>query len=320
MADIYDGVFRTVLNDCRKFILPLLNEVFGETYDGTETVEFYPNEHFLDQPGAPDEKRITDASLRVVKSGALLGKYHLECESSRFSSEILIRLFEYDAQIALDEGEVGKDSIRVSFPNTAVLFLRDTQNTPDYMRVVIEIPGGSIEYQVPAVRLAQYSLEEMLEKRLYVLIPFYIFNCEKKFKEYNEDGEKLEELKEEYRGLLERLRALTEREEMSAFDCRTLIELSMDVVNELTRKYENLQRGVGDLMRGAIIETEARRIRNEGIRLGITEGEARGEERERIHLILNMYEEGGSLDFIARVVKKPREEVEEIIHYNAHSL
>lgn len=31
----YDDVFRTMINDCTRFVLPLLNEVFGENYDGS---------------------------------------------------------------------------------------------------------------------------------------------------------------------------------------------------------------------------------------------------------------------------------------------
>lgn len=45
MSKIYDGAFRTVLNDCRKLIIPITNEIFGE-YTGDEKVEFLPNEHF----------------------------------------------------------------------------------------------------------------------------------------------------------------------------------------------------------------------------------------------------------------------------------
>jgi hypothetical protein len=45
----YDDVFRTLLNDCRKLIIPLINEVFGEGYTGEEKVQFSPNEHFLNQ-------------------------------------------------------------------------------------------------------------------------------------------------------------------------------------------------------------------------------------------------------------------------------
>lgn len=42
MANIYDGAFRTILNDCRKLILPIINEIFGETYMGEEEIQFFP--------------------------------------------------------------------------------------------------------------------------------------------------------------------------------------------------------------------------------------------------------------------------------------
>ena len=59
-----------------------------------------------------------------------------------------IRLFEYDAQIALDEGEVVRETLTVTFSNTAVLYLRNYKKTPDKMRYVIKTPGGSVEYDV----------------------------------------------------------------------------------------------------------------------------------------------------------------------------
>ena len=52
---------------------------------------------------------------------------------------------------------------------------------------------------------------------------------------------------------------------IGAFDKRTIIELSGDVIREITKKYENVQKGVGDIVGGALIETEARTILNQGI-------------------------------------------------------
>ena len=52
---------------------------------------------------------------------------------------------------------------------------------------------------------------------------------------------------------------------IGAFDKRTIIELSGDVIKEIAQKYKNVQKGVGDIMGGALIETEARTILNQGI-------------------------------------------------------
>ena len=48
------------------------------------------------------------------------------------------------------------------------------------------------------------------------------------------------------------------------------------VTDALTKKYSKVKKGVDDIMRGPVIETEARRILNEGIALGEARGEARG--------------------------------------------
>ena len=250
-------------------IIPVINEIFDEHYTGEEEIRFFPNEHFLDQQDAADKERITDTNFQII--GRIVKKYHLECESSLPDGKITIRLFEYDAQIALDEGEVTEETLTVTFPNTAVMYLRAYKKTPDKMKYVIITPGGTVQYDVPIMKVQSYSLDEIFEKRLLMLIPFYIFSHEKSFSEYNNNEDKLEELKAEYQIILERLDDLEKQGIIGAFDKRTIIDLSSDVINEIARKYENVQKGIGAMMRGPLIQTEARTILNRGISQGISE-------------------------------------------------
>ena len=67
-------------------------------------------------------------------------------------------------------------------------------------------------------------------------------------------------MKAEYQKILERLDELEQQGVIGAFDKRTIIELSRDVMNEIAQKYEKVRKGVGDMMGGALIETEARKI------------------------------------------------------------
>ncbi len=262
MGNIYDGAFRTILNDCRKMVIPVLNEIFGEDYTGNEKIEFHPNEHFIDQQDAANQERITDTNFTIF--GKIKKKYHLECESSLPDGRMTIRLFEYDAQIALDEGEVINETLTVTFPNTAVLYLRTYMKTPDKMRYVVKTPGGTVEYDVPIMKIQGYSLEYIFSKGLLLLIPFYIFSHEKNFKVYNSNEQKLAELKVEYQDILNRLDKLEQEGIIGAFDKRTIIELSGDVIKEIAQKYENVQKGIGGMMSGALLETEARTILNRG--------------------------------------------------------
>ncbi len=193
-------------------------------------------------------------------------KYHIECESSLPDGKITIRLFEYDAQIALDEGEVTEETLTVTFPHTAVLYLRSYQKTPDKMKYVIITPGGTVQYDVPIMKVQAYSLNDIFEKRFLLLLPFYIFSHEKNFPEYNTNEQKLEELKAEYQIILKRLDELERQGVIGAFDKRTIIDLSGDVIKEIAQKYEKVQKGVGDMMRGAMIETSARKLKKEANR------------------------------------------------------
>ena len=55
--------------------IPVINEIFGETYTGEEEIHFSPNEHFLDQQDGADQKRITDTNFTVF--GKVPKKYHI---------------------------------------------------------------------------------------------------------------------------------------------------------------------------------------------------------------------------------------------------
>ena len=111
--------------------------------------------------------------------------------------------------------------------------------------------------------------------KLYLHIPFYIFTYESKFSEYNNDHQRLQELKQEFERIVARLDTLVEKNVLTSFDRRLIMELSEDVIHELAKKYDTLKQEVGEVMCGALIETESRKIHNEG------REEGRAEEREK---------------------------------------
>ena len=85
--------------------------------------------------------------------------------------------------------------------------------------------------------------------------------------------------------ILERLDELEQQGVIGAFDKRTIIELSGDVVKEIAKKYENVQKGVGDMMSGALIETSARTILNQGISQGINQGISQNQRETALRML-----------------------------------
>lgn len=271
----YDDVFRTLLNDCSFLIIPLINEVFGEHYTGKEKVIFSPNEHFLNQQDGNEEERITDTSFKI--QGKETKKYHLECQSNSDNS-MLIRFFEYDTQIALDEGEIKKNVLTVTFPHSAVLFLRHHSSTPDTLKVNMITPGGTVEYNIHVIKSQQYSLQEIFKKNLLILIPFYIFSHEAQFKKYEKDKTKLKILQKEYEQIKNKLEELLNQGIISEYTRCTIIDMSNKVLEHIAIKYNSIKEGVKSVMGGKVLEYEAKTIKKEGIKEGIEQGIEQGIE------------------------------------------
>ena len=243
----YDDVFRTLLNDCSSLIIPVINEVFGEHYSGQEKITFSPNEHFLNQQGGNEEERITDTNFKI--EGKEAKKYHLECQSSTDNS-MLVRFFEYDTQIALDEGLVHGNILTVTLPHSAVLFLRHHASTPDTLTIRMVTPGGTVEYDIPVMKSQQYTLKEVFEKNLLLLIPFYIFSHETRFKEYEKDKTKLRTLQKEYEQIKNKLEELLNQGAISEYTRCTIIDMSNKVLEHIAAKYNSVKEGVKAVMGG----------------------------------------------------------------------
>ena len=303
----YDDVFRTLLNDCSQLIIPIINETFGEHYTGDETIIFHPNEHFLDKQDGNADKRITDSSFTIV--GEKEQCYLYECQSTADSS-MVVRIFEYATQIAIEQGELIQYTLKVQIPQCAVLFLRSTKRTPENMQIEMETPGGTTLFKVPITKVQKYSLEEILEKNLLFLIPFYIFSHESRFVEYDTKEEKLKELKDEYVKIMDHLDQLLTEGKISAYIRKTLIEMSSKVLENIAKKYENVKEGVRTVMGGRILEYEAKTILKEGIKQGVEQGIKQGVEQGMTQgkiqgqkeTVLNLHNMGMEDDFIAKAV------------------
>ena len=265
----YDDVFRTLLNDCSSLIIPVINEVFGEHYSGQERIIFSPNEHFLNQQDGNEAERITDTSFKI--EGKETKKYHLECQSTADNS-MLVRFFEYDTQIALDDGEIKENVLTVTLPHSAVLFLRHTTSTPDTMKIRMVTPGGTVEFDIRVMKSQQYTLEEIFWKSLLLLIPFHIFLHEAHFEEYEKDGTKLKLLQGEYELIKSRLEELMDQGEISEYMKCTINDMSNKVLEHIAVKYDSVKKGVQSVMGGKILEYEAKTIRNEGMEEGMEKG------------------------------------------------
>lgn len=262
----YDDAFRTLLVDCPELVIPLINEAFGEHYVRNERVTVHHNEFFI----VGDDKRETDSHIGIRQK-----KYHVECQST-VDGTMMIRLFEYDAQVAIEDVVQKKKEVIFTFPHTAVMYLRSNKNTPSRMRVIIKVPGDSAGYEVPILKVPEYTLEEIMDKELYFLIPFHLFRYEKELGIYENDEGRLEELRETYGQIVEYLNRKMKEGNLTALQCWVIQETTKKVAENLAVHHKKVQEGVTETMGGQILELECVKRWNAGIEAGREEGKFQG--------------------------------------------
>ena len=254
----YDDAFRTMIEKCDDLVFPMLNYMFGEHYGNGDQIIRGSNEEFSQQDGGRLKKRITDSQL-VILSGGERKRYHIECESSTKAEGVLVRIFEYGSQIALDDAILSCDEFRlvVNYPRAGVLFLRNSTNVPDKMTIEIRTPDGrTCDYSVSVIRENDFTLDDMFDKELYFLLPFYLFQYEDELPRLNADQVYLQSLLDEYDGIADRLNELVEAGKLSSRSRYVIIQMIKRVSDKLAMAQEHVRQKVGDVMGGHVIDLD----------------------------------------------------------------
>ena len=167
----------------------------------------------------------------------------------------------------------------------------------------IALDAGAISYQVLVMKTQQYTLDEIFEKRLLFLIPFYIFTHESRFAEYENNADKRELLRREVMEIMEKLEQMALAGEISEYEKCTIIDMTRKVVEKITAKYENVRKEVTSVMGGKVLEYEAKTILQSGINKG------------KIDSILELLEEHGNVSEGLRACIQEEKDMEVLKSY-----
>ena len=94
-------------------------------------------------------------------------------------------MLEYDFAIAVERASYDEENnVNVSFPNSCVLYIRSTKTVPEYHCAIIHFPDGNkVLYKIPVIKVSDYDLSEIFEKKLYLFIPYYLLKYEKRMED-----------------------------------------------------------------------------------------------------------------------------------------
>ena len=248
----YDDAFRTLLVKCPSLVIPLVNEAFHEKYELRENVSVFHNEFFVGN--RHQKERITDSHIGIGDK-----RYHAECQSST-DGTITVRIFEYDAQIAAESAQLEEEKAIFTFPYSVLLYFRCTAITRGKIQVTLRVPNKDVSYEVPILKVPEYTANEILDKELYFLIPFHIFAYEKELKRINDNYGKLEVLLQIYRKFAGVLQQKVKEGRLTEYERQVIRDMTVKVAGSLAAKWPNVTKGVRRIMGGAILELEVDKI------------------------------------------------------------
>lgn len=278
---IFDDVFRTMIEKMTFLIVPLINEVFHTSYPMDVKITQLRNEYQLE-----NGKIITDSRLLI--EGRI---YHIECQSTD-DLTMAVRMVEYDFVTAVEFAHKQGRRYQLEFPHSFVLYLRSGRNTPEFLEIDMIFPNGqSYLYKIPTMKLENYTKDNIFEKNLLMLLPFYIMRYEKRAHEVSEDPELFQTLLNDYeviRSKLEKEAAETGRSELY----ENLIGLITQISDYIFRNEEKVRKGISEMMRGHVLELESEKRE----RLLKEQGE------ERLSVLINRLILDGRSDEIQKVV------------------
>lgn len=254
----FDSVFRTIAQKMPGMMVSLINEVFGEHYPENVKITQLRNE-FITENG----KIITDSIFFIN------GKYyHIECQSNP-DNTMEVRMIEYDFMMAHEHVEKKKGSYVLRFPESAVLYLRHNKNTPDKLKVIVEMPNGkSIDYNTRVIKAQNYTKDEIFKKKLLVLVPFYLMRYEDELSAMDKDADKKKKFYEECMDLRVRLEKEIGNKEVLYTD---LINLILRVSDHILEDHKQMKKGVKDIMGGKVLELSSEKLIKKGRKEGRAE-------------------------------------------------
>ena len=285
---VYDDAFKSMSSNCKDLFIPVVNEMFGEKYSKNAEMKILSNEYYPNNPDGDKESKRADMVF-TLSDGGEAKKYHVECQST-VDKTMIVRIFEYATQIALDKQTLkdllkpSSDNITVKFPRSAVLYLRSRKTTPDSFTINVEISEQTIPYKIPIMKAKDYSVDKIFEKDLLFLIPFHLFALEKKFSEYNDDETKLFELRAEYEKIADKLNKLYEEGKLKVNDFLEIFGWTKQVAKQLAKNYKNVSEGVGKAMSGRVIRLPETEVYYNGFDKGLAQGIEQGLEQGRAEM------------------------------------
>ncbi len=263
-SHVFDSVFRTLAQKTPYLFVELINEAFGTEYTRKSKLEQLRNE-FYEKGG----KVVTDSVYKIERH-----IYHLECQSKN-DSKMVLRMVQYDFDIGLEQASKNNAMNRVELPKSCVLYLRSTRNTPNILMTEIVQDGRTMVYESKVIKISDYTMDKMFQKKLVVFIPYYLLKYEKELLKDSIASETVRSLIEDCKEIANKMR---DDKNITEQEYTDIVDAFRKVSGHLLRKHRSTKEEVNRIMGGEIYETASEKLIKKGRRIGMEEAKGNAVE------------------------------------------
>ena len=192
-----DELLKDLFSASQRVLVALLNALFGQDFREEDVeVTLGATEFVTDS----DTLGIIRADMFFDVKGS--GKpvcFHVEFQLLNDGS-MVIRMLQYGIQKAIEKLEANDDVLVI--PHQKVIFMEKNAAVPDKLRSLIVFPDGQeVNYEVEVLKYWEYSKEDLVEQKMYPLIPLQLFKLRKDIRNafHRNDQKRLDALAQKLR-------------------------------------------------------------------------------------------------------------------------
>ena len=234
----YDNVFKTMKMKHKRLFISVINDIFDRHYPTDVKVEVLPTEGYLTENETADgskeiEEQISDFLIKI--EGEV---YLLECQSYDDGS-MAIRIAEYAFIVARQFATWDIGNATIPMPRFSVIYIKRTDRTPKTTTITFTFPDGQkIDYKSENVILDELTKEEIVRKKLFPYIPFYIARYEEEISSEGAINQAVDDLIY----LRDEMIRLHQENELSDYEMTDLMGFVNTIITHITNGNESEER------------------------------------------------------------------------------